>query len=110
MKENEKRMLLDVDEFPQRKSQALILAIQHVLAMFVACITVPTIVFQNYVTAEGTPLTQALLAPTIVAAGVGTLFYLAHDQIQGADVSGLQFRLYVADDLRHRPWAHGVWG
>ena len=75
--ENEKRMLLDVDEFPKRKSQALILAIQHVLAMFVACITVPSIVFQNYVTADGTPLTQVLLAPTIVAAGVGTLFYLA---------------------------------
>ena len=31
--ESEKRMLLDVNEFPKSKGQAFILALQHVLAM-----------------------------------------------------------------------------
>src|SRR5574344_1377901 len=74
--ESEKRMLLDVDEFPKKKGQALILAIQHVLATFVACITVPLIVFSGYVTKDGTRCVSVLVVPTIVAAGVGTLFYL----------------------------------
>jgi uracil permease len=69
-------LLIDVDEAPKKKGQWIILAIQHVLAMFVACITVPLIVFQNYVMADGTSLVNALVGPTIVAAGVGTLFYL----------------------------------
>ena len=69
-------MLVDVDEFPKSKGQAVILAIQHVLAMFVACITVPLIVFSGYRTASGESLAQLLIAPTIVSAGVGTLFYL----------------------------------
>lgn len=64
-------MLVDVDEFPKSTGQAIILAIQHVLAMFVACITVPLIVFKPY-----GDLMQLLIAPTIVSAGVGTLFYL----------------------------------
>lgn len=74
--ESEKKMLLDVDEFPKSKGQAFVLALQHVLAMFVACITVPLIVFAGYVTKDGTSLVSVLVAPTIVAAGVGTLFYL----------------------------------
>ena len=69
-------MLVDVDEFPKTWGQATILAIQHVLAMFVACITVPLIVFSGYTTASGVSLAQALIAPTIVSAGIGTLFYL----------------------------------
>ena len=69
-------MLVDVDEFPKSKGQAVILAIQHVLAMFVACITVPLIVFSGYSTASGANLAQLLIAPTIVSAGIGTLFYL----------------------------------
>jgi len=69
-------MLVDVDEFPKSWGQAIILAIQHVLAMFVACITVPLIVFSGYTTASGANLAQLLIAPTIVSAGVGTLFYL----------------------------------
>ncbi|MCR5693103.1 MAG: hypothetical protein K6G74_03945 [Bacilli bacterium] len=64
-------MLVDVDEFPKSWGQATILAIQHVLAMFVACITVPLIVFKPY-----GDLMYMLIAPTIVSAGVGTLFYL----------------------------------
>lgn len=69
-------MLIDVDGFPQKKGQAVILAIQHILAMFVACITVPMIVFGGYTTASGQNLAQLLIAPTIVSAGIGTLFYL----------------------------------
>ena len=69
-------MLVDVDEFPKTMGQAWILAVQHVLAMFVACITVPLIVFSGYTTASGVSLAQALIAPTIVSAGIGTLFYL----------------------------------
>lgn len=74
--ESEKRMLLDVNEYPKKQGQAIILAIQHVLAMFVACITVPLIVFSGYVTKDGTSLVSVLIAPTIVSAGLGTLFYL----------------------------------
>ena len=69
-------MLVDVDEFPKSWGQATILAIQHVLAMFVACITVPLIVFSSYTTSDGANLAQLLIAPTIVSAGIGTLFYL----------------------------------
>ncbi len=72
----EKRMLIDVNEKPAKFSQRLILAIQHVLAMFVACITVPVLVFSGYVTADGSSLVSAMIAPTLVAAGIGTLFYL----------------------------------
>ena len=69
-------MLVDVDEFPKSWGHAWILAVQHVLAMFVACITVPLIVFSGYTTSTGANLAQLLIAPTIVSAGVGTLFYL----------------------------------
>ncbi|MCQ2799211.1 MAG: hypothetical protein MJ228_00395 [Bacilli bacterium] len=69
-------MLIDVDGFPKSKGHAVILAIQHILAMFVACITVPMMVFGGYETASGQSLAQLLIAPTIVSAGVGTLFYL----------------------------------
>ena len=81
-------MLIDVDGFPEKKSHAFILAIQHVLAMFVACITVPLLVFSNspyrdaagnvlpYLTASGEPLLNSLIPPTLIAAGIGTIFYL----------------------------------
>lgn len=69
-------MIIDVDGFPESKGHAVILAIQHILAMFVACITVPMIVFSGYTTAAGQNLAQLLIAPTIVSAGIGTLFYL----------------------------------
>lgn len=69
-------MILEVDESPKKVSSWLILAIQHVLAMFVACITVPILVFQGYVTVAGESLSHALIAPTIVAAGIGTLIYI----------------------------------
>ena len=69
-------MILEVNESPKKVGSWIILAIQHVLAMFVACITVPLIVFNGYVGADGAPLYQTLIAPTIVSAGIGTLIYI----------------------------------
>lgn len=59
----EKELVLDVEESPKRKSQWFLFAIQHILAMLVACITVPLI--------TGLPI-----GPTLIAAGVGTLIYI----------------------------------
>ena len=56
-------LVLDVHEKPAKKSQWALLSIQHILAMFVACITVPLIV--------GTSIPA-----TIISAGVGTLIYI----------------------------------
>ena len=72
-------MILEVDESPKKAGQWVILAIQHVLAMFVACITVPLIVFSQYnVTINGVTqsLAAVMIAPTLFSAGIGTLFYL----------------------------------
>lgn len=72
-------MLLEVDENPKKVSQWIILAIQHVLAMFVACITVPLVVFNGiYVNVDGVSqsLASVMIAPTLFSAGIGTLFYL----------------------------------
>ncbi len=72
----ERKLLFDVDEVPPKVGSRIVLAIQHVLAMFVACITVPMIVFSGYVTPSGKPLAGLMIAPTLVSAGIGTLFYL----------------------------------
>ena len=56
-------LVLDVHEVPQKKSQWALLSIQHILAMFVACITVPLLI--------GTSIPA-----TIISAGVGTLIYI----------------------------------
>ena len=72
-------MLLEVDEAPKKAGKWIILAIQHVLAMFVACVTVPMIVFSGVnVTIGGVTqnLASAMIAPTLFSAGVGTIFYL----------------------------------
>lgn len=72
-------MILEVDEAPKKAGQWIILAIQHVLAMFVACITVPMIVFSNYSVVLGGVtynLAAVMIAPTLFSAGIGTLFYL----------------------------------
>ncbi len=86
-----KKLILDVNESPKKISEWIILAIQHVLAMFVACITVPLLVYSTavvedgydnagsivpYINANGTSLAQTMIAPTLVAAGVGTLIYI----------------------------------
>ena len=57
-------LVLDVHEVPKKKSQWALLSIQHILAMFVACITVPLII--------GTSIPA-----TIISAGIGTLIYIA---------------------------------
>ena len=72
-------MLLEVDEAPKKAGKWIILAIQHVLAMFVACITVPLIVFAGTsveLGGETVSLAAVMIAPTLVSAGIGTIFYL----------------------------------
>ena len=72
-------MLLEVDEAPKKAGKWIILAIQHVLAMFVAGVTVPMIVFSGVsVTIGGVTqnLASVMIAPTLFSAGVGTIFYL----------------------------------
>lgn len=72
-------MLLEVDEAPKKVGKWIILAIQHVLAMFVACVTVPMIVFSGVnVTIGGVEqsLASVMIAPTLFSAGIGTIFYL----------------------------------
>lgn len=59
----DKNLVLDIDENPKKVSQWLLYAIQHVLAMLVACITVPL-------------LTGLPLGATLISAGVGTIIYL----------------------------------
>lgn len=56
-------LVLDVHEVPAKKSQWALLSIQHILAMFVACITVPLLI--------GTSIPA-----TIISAGIGTLIYI----------------------------------
>ncbi len=73
---HENGMLLEVNESPKKISSWIILAVQHVLAMFVACITVPLIVFSGYINVSGVSLAQTMIAPTIVSAGIGTLIYI----------------------------------
>ena len=58
-----KDLVLDVEENPNKIGHWFLFALQHILAMFVACITVPII-------------THLPIAPTIVAAGIGTLLYI----------------------------------
>ena len=59
----EKNLVLDVNESPSKLKDWFLFAIQHVLAMLVACITVPLI--------TGLPI-----GPTLIAAGIGTLIYV----------------------------------
>ena len=69
-------LILEVDESPKKISQWFVLAIQHVLAMFVACITVPLLVFNGFVNVEGASLANTLIAPTsspLVSAQLSTL-------------------------------------
>ena len=60
---NNNNLVLDVDQNPNKIIHWVLFAIQHILAMFVACITVPL-------------LTGLPIDATIVAAGIGTLFYI----------------------------------
>ena len=63
MSQRNPNLVLDVEENPKKVSQWLIFAIQHILAMLVACITVPL-------------LTGLPVAATLVSAGIGTIIYL----------------------------------
>ena len=59
-----KNLVLDIHESPKKWSQLFLFAIQHVLAVLVATITVPLLI-------PGLPI-----AATMVSAGIGTLFYI----------------------------------
>ena len=61
--EKSKNLILDVEESPKKIHEWLLFSIQHVLAMLVACITVPL-------------LTGLPVAATIISAGVGTFIYI----------------------------------
>lgn len=56
-------MILDVEETPKKIHEWFLFSIQHVLAMLVACITVPL-------------LTGLPIAATIISAGIGTFIYI----------------------------------
>lgn len=58
-----KNLVLDVEENPKKIGEWFVFAIQHILAMLVACITVPLI--------TGLPV-----AATLIAAGMGTIIYI----------------------------------
>lgn len=60
---NNNNLVLDVEQNPSKIIHWILFAVQHILAMFVACITVPL-------------LTGLPIDATIVAAGIGTLFYI----------------------------------
>jgi len=59
-----KELVLDIHESPKKFSQLLLFALQHILAVLVATITVPLLI-------PGLPI-----AATMVSAGLGTLFYI----------------------------------
>lgn len=59
----ESKLVLDVEDNPKKVSQWLLFSLQHILAMLVACITVPI-------------LTGLPIAATIISAGIGTICYL----------------------------------
>ena len=61
--EKNNNLILDINDKPTKIKDWLLFAIQHILAMLVACITVPLI--------TGLPI-----GPTICAAGVGSLIYI----------------------------------
>lgn len=60
----DKKLILDVHEKPKKISNLVLFALQHILAVLVATITVPLLV-------PGMPI-----AATMVSAGIGTLFYV----------------------------------
>lgn len=78
-------LVLDVHEVPAKKSQWALLSVQHILAMFVACITVPLIV--------GTSIPA-----TIISAGVGTLIYILLTQKKSPVVLSSSFA-YISSML-----------
>lgn len=59
-----RNLIMDIDESPKKLSQLLLFAVQHILAVLVATITVPLLI-------PGLPI-----AATMVSAGIGTLFYI----------------------------------
>lgn len=75
-KEKTNNLVLDVEDKPAKIHQWILFAIQHVLAMLVACITVPLLVNANAARA-GLVGVNMPIGATIISAGIGTLIYLA---------------------------------
>jgi uracil permease len=63
-------LVLDVDESPTSFWSYVVLALQHVLAMLVACITVPLVINKIY------PDAHLPLSATLISSGIGTLAYI----------------------------------
>ena len=63
MEERNNNLVLDVEEKPKKFGDWFLFSIQHILAMLVACITVPL-------------LTGLPIAATLISAGIGTAFYI----------------------------------
>ncbi len=63
MEEKKNGMILDIEDKPTNKVQWILFPLQHILAMLVACITVPL-------------LTGLPVGATLIAAGIGTLVYV----------------------------------
>ncbi len=63
MEKQNNNLVLDVDQKPKRIQDWFLFSIQHILAMLVACITVPL-------------LTGLPIAATLISAGIGTMFYI----------------------------------
>lgn len=76
--ENTKKMVYEIEDKPKKKSETLLYAFQHILAMFVACITVPLII--------GTSIPA-----TVIAAGIGTLIYLVSTKMKSPVVLSSSF-------------------
>lgn len=70
----EKKLLLDVNERPSF-IKWIILAFQHVFAMFGATVLVPILVNQG-ISAQGVQGEALSIAVALVAAGIGTLIYI----------------------------------
>lgn len=63
-------LVLDVDENPKGVWNWFMLALQHVLAMLVACITVPLVINKIY------PDAHLPISATLISSGIGSLAYL----------------------------------
>ena len=61
--EKENDLVLDVEQSPTKIKDWFLFSVQHILAMLVACITVPL-------------LTGLPIAATLISAGIGTIFYI----------------------------------
>jgi len=70
MNQKNNDLVLDVNENPKGIWNWLMLALQHLLAMLVACITVPLVINKIY------PDAHLPISATLISSGIGSLAYL----------------------------------